>query len=92
VITGEIELLELRLPALAQQRWSIQGFMILAYFSAVGIVYPLFLMSRNPVVATGAQRAMVLLGFASGLLALLAFIWSAVADLKAIEKGVGALD
>jgi hypothetical protein len=64
VITGEIELLELRLPALAQQRWLIQGFMILAYFSAVGIVYPLFLMTRNPVVA----------------------------DLKAIEKGVGALD
>ena len=92
VITGEIALLELRLPALAQQRWLIQGFMILAYFSAVGIVYPLFLMSRNPVVASGTQRAMVLLGFTSGLLALLAFIWSAVADLKAIEKGVGVLD
>ena len=88
VIIGEIELLELRLPEMAQQRWLIAGFAILAYFSAVGIVYPLYLMTRNPVVAGAGERSKVLLGFISGLIALLAFIWSAVADLRAIEKGV----
>ena len=88
VIIGEIELLEFRLPEMAQQRWLIAGFAILAYFSAVGIVYPLYLMTRNPVVAIASDRSKVLLGFISGLIALLAFIWSAVADLRAIEKGV----
>ena len=88
VIIGEIELLESRLPEMAQQHWLIAGFAILAYFSVVGIVYPLYLMTRNPVVATASDRSKVLLGFISGLIALLAFIWSAVADLRAIEKGV----
>lgn len=88
IITGEIELLETRLPANSQQRWLIYGLGILAYFSIVGIVYPLYLMTRNPVIATASARTKVLWGFSSGLVALLIFIWSAVADLRAIEKGV----
>ena len=88
VIIGEIKILEFRLPEMAQQRWLIAGFGILAYFSAVGIVYPLYLMTRNPVVANASDRSKVLIGFITGLVALLAFIWSAVVDLRAIEKGV----
>jgi len=87
VIVGEIKLLESRLPAMGQQRWLINGFLILAYFSVIGIVYPLYLMTRNPVVADATARETVLLGFVSGLVALLAFIWSAVSDLKGFEKG-----
>ena len=88
VIIGEIELLESRLPEMSQQRWLIAGFGILAYFSAVGIVYPLYLMTRNPVVANASDRSKVLIGFITGLIALLAFIWSAVVDLRVIEKRV----
>ena len=87
IIVGEIKLLESRLPAMAQQRWLIQGFVILAYFSVIGIVYPLYLMTRNPVVADATARETVLLGFISGLVALLAFIWIAVSDLRGFEKG-----
>jgi len=72
---------------MGQQRWLINGFLILAYFSVIGIVYPLYLMTRNPVVADATARETVLLGFVSGLVALLAFIWSAVSDLKGFEKG-----
>ena len=86
VIHGKIELIESHLPAMAQTKRLIQGFMILAYFSLVGIVYPLYLMTRNPVVATASERTYVLMGFISGLLALLVFIWKSVADLQGIEK------
>lgn len=89
IIVGEVELLEFQLTARSQQRWLIYGFAILAYFSLVGIVYPLYLMTRNPVEASAAARITVLLGFISGLIALLTFIWSAVADLRGIEKRVG---
>lgn len=87
IIVGQIKLLESRLPAMAQQTWLIQGFVILAYFSVIGIVYPLYLMTRNPVVADATARETVLFGFISGLVALLAFIWSAVSDLRGFEKG-----
>lgn len=86
VIHGEIDLIESHLPAMAQTRRLLQGFVILAYFSLVGIVYPLYLMTRNPVVASASDRTMVLAGFISGLIALLIFIWKSLLDLQGIEK------
>jgi hypothetical protein len=88
VIGGEINLLESRIPGKEQQRRIIQGFAVLAYFSLVGIVYPLYLLSRNPLVAHGSTRSLVLFGFISGFIALLIFIWSAVADLSVMERSV----
>jgi hypothetical protein len=85
VIDGEIVLLESQLPALGQPKRLFLGLIILTYFSAVGIVYPLYLMSSNPVGVTSAQRSLVLYGFVSGLLILIVFILRAVADLKGHE-------
>lgn len=86
VIHGEIELIESHLPAMAQTKRLVQGFLILSYFSLIGIVYPLYLMTRNPVVASASERTRVLYGFISGLVALLIFIWKSVVDLQGVEK------
>ncbi len=90
VIDGDINFIELHLPVMAQTKRLFQGFIILAYFSIVGIVYPLYLMTRNPVIASASDRTLVLLGFISGLIALLVFIWKSVEDLRAIEKRLAA--
>ena len=81
-LNGEIALLKERIPALEKPTRLIYGFLILAYFSIVGIVYPLIIMTRNPVVAGAPTRNRVLAGFCSGLVLLLGFIWNAVSDLR----------
>ena len=81
-LNGEISLLRERIPALEKPTRLIHGFIVLAYFSIAGIVYPLFLMTRNPVVVEASARTRVLAAFGSGLALLLGFIWNAVSELR----------
>jgi len=52
----------------------IKGFIALSYFGIVGVIYPLFLMTKNPVVVDALSRDIVFFGFVSGFVALLFFI------------------
>ena len=52
----------------------IEGFLALSYFGIVGVIYPLFFMTKNPVVVDALSRDIVFFGFVSGFVALLIFI------------------
>lgn len=52
----------------------VKGFGALLYFGLVGIIYPLFLMTRHPVIINALGRDIVFFGFVSGFIALLIFI------------------
>lgn len=81
-IAGEMSLIELRIPSLIQPRRLIQGFLVLAYFGVVGILYPLYLMTKNPLSTLLITRTSVFFAFLSGFVVLLLYIVSAVMELR----------
>ena len=52
----------------------VKGFGALLYFGPVGMIYPLFLMTKHPVIVNSLGRDIVFFGFVSGFIALLIFI------------------
>jgi hypothetical protein len=86
LIDSEISLIQIKLPSVTNPVRLQQGFGVLAYFGIVGIIYPLYIMTKNPVTAVASVRNRVLIGFVSGFIALLIFIWKALVDLKVITN------
>lgn len=80
-IEAEIALIESKLPSLADPKRLIWGFGVLAYFGGAGILYPLYLMTKNPVEAPISTRTTVFLAFLSGFLLLLLYIANSVREL-----------
>ena len=52
----------------------IEGPLTLSYFGIEGVIYPIFFMSKKPVVVDALSRDIVSFGFVSGFVALLIFI------------------
>lgn len=81
-IAGEMALIKYRISSLIQPRRLIQGFLVLAYFGVVGILYPLYLMTKNPLSPLLITRTSVFVAFLSGFVTLLLYIVSAVMELR----------
>ena len=81
-IAGEMSLIKYRISSLIQPRRLTQGFLVLAYFGVVGILYPLYLMTKNPPSPLLIMRTSVFMAFLSGFVILLLYIVSAVMELR----------
>lgn len=81
-IDSEISLIKSKLPSLTNPNRLIWGFLVLAFFGATGILYPLYLMTKNPVIAFSMTRTEVFVGFLSGFIALLAYIMTTFQELR----------
>lgn len=81
-IKAEIEFIESRLPSLTDPKRFIWGFIVLAYFAGIGIFYPLYYMTKNPVLAPANIRMNVYVGFLSGFIILLLYIADEVLKLR----------
>jgi len=81
-IDAELELVSSKLSSLRSPESFIWGFTVLTYFGGVGIFYPLFYMTQNPVVANSETRTRVYLAFFSGFIFLLAYIANDVVKLQ----------
>ena len=86
LIDSEISLIQSKLPSVTNPTRLRQGFGVLAYFGVVGILYPLYIMTKNPVTAEASARTRVFIGFVSGFVGLLIFIWKALIDLKVVTN------
>lgn len=81
-IEGEIELINSRLPSLTDPKHFVWGFIVLAYFAGIGIFYPLYYMTKNPVLAPANIRMSVYGGFFSAFIFLLLYIAYEVLKLR----------
>lgn len=81
-IEAEIELINSRLPSLTDPKHFIWGFFVLAYFAGIGIFYPLFYMTKNPVLAPANIRFRVYAGFLSAFIVLFLYIANEVLKLR----------
>ena len=86
LIDSEISLIQSKLPSVTNPTRLRQGFAVLAYFGVVGIIYPVYIMTKNPVTAEAPARTRVFIGFVSGFVGLLIFIWKALIDLKVVTN------
>ena len=82
LIDGEISLIKSRLPVVSDPKPFLWGFVVLAYFAAVGIFYPLHFMTKLPVIAPSGVRTQVYFGFISGFVVLLLYIANDVVKMR----------
>ncbi len=67
-------ILKSKLATLIAPKRLTQGFYVLAIFAVLGIVEPLYFMTKNPVQAVSSVRLLVFASFIAGFLALLMYI------------------
>ncbi|MCW2671791.1 MAG: hypothetical protein JWP14_380 [Frankiales bacterium] len=82
---GDLALIDAEIQRAAQPRFLRLAFGVLSYFSLVGVLLPLFLMTRRPVPSSPTTRSLVVFAFVSGLVALLAYVVLALRDLRSNE-------
>lgn len=77
---AEMDTLKSKLATLKVPKRLTQGFYVLAIFAILGIVEPLYYMTKNPVQAGSSVRLFVFVSFVAGFLALLLYITFALSD------------
>jgi len=80
-LLDEIQLVDNQGNSKISSKMLNQGLLILAYFGGASIGFPLVVMSRNPVRATGTQRDFVLVLFSTGFVWMGTFIFRAIRNL-----------
>ncbi len=83
-LEDEIEFLDLQGHFGNSSKMLGYGFLTLSYFGSAGIIFPLYLMTKNPVLVHAPMRMAVFVGFISGFFALLVFILNAVRNLNTV--------
>lgn len=73
-LDGELGIRVAQIDRLPSPKQLLHGFLILAYFGAVGILIPLHQMTTNPLIALAGNRNLTYLGFMSGFIWLLAYL------------------
>ena len=80
LLEAEMDILKSKLATLKVPKRLNQGFYVLAIFAILGIVEPLYFMTKNPVQADSNVRLLVFASFVAGFLALLVYITFALSD------------
>ena len=80
LLEAEMDILKSKLATLKVPKRLNQGFYVLAIFAVLGIVEPLYFMTKNPVQADANVRLLVFASFVAGFLALLMYITFALSD------------